>query len=251
MHFLINEKSFIGQAKNIYETNELITEIVRIIKEINKIKGSDPLQTHSTLSSGKLSSDLTLYQWLQNSLKSRNRQNKTLAQFLIQIINKGPFVDVQGLLNNQQYLVNKIDVSDSSIAGAVILEGTLISLQNAGIFSSQLIEINYQNTSKTLNNLTEISHAKKICPRYNPHPKHDKQGSWQGATKMDLSDQEAQIALNKSIEYKENQRFSYYNNKFYRFHFENVYDEQGYPTYHGYPVSDSDVPNEIKSQFNP
>jgi hypothetical protein len=66
---------------------------------------------------------------------------------------------------------------------------------------------------------------------------------------MDLNDEDAQKALNQSIEYKALQRYSYFNDKYYRFHSENTFNDKGYPTYHGYPVDQSDVPNEILKQL--
>lgn len=252
MHFLINELSFVGQAKdnNIADADRLMNKIVNIIKEIEKIKGSDPIQTHSNLSSRQLSQNLTLYQWVYQKLNSSNRGDRTLAMFLIQIIIKVPFIDVQGLFNNCQCFYNDNDVSNSSVLGAVHLKGILISLQNAKEFSEEYITVNLKNKNQdvTIHNLTQISQAKKICPRYQPHPKHYQKASWKDATPMDLNDEEAQIALDKSIEFNR-QRFSYYNDRFYRFHFDNAYNAKGYPTYHGYPIESSTVPDEIRSQL--
>lgn len=170
MHFLINELSFLGQAKDgdIADADQLMNEIVNIIKEIENIKRSDPIQTHSSLSSRQLSPNLTLYQWLQTKFNSSHSKDRQLASFLIQIITKGPFVDVQGLLKTCQCFYNKKDVSDSSISGAAYLKGILISLQNSEEFSDKYI---------------------------------------------------------------------------------NVYDQEGYPTYHGYSVDFSKIPNEIRSQL--
>jgi hypothetical protein len=137
MHFLINELSFIGQAEDIHQADQLIESLVKIIKEINQIKGSDPLQTHSSLSSQKISQDLTLYEWLNTQLKSSNSQTRILARLLIEILNKGPFVDVQELLNPEPCYYNQKDVSNSSISGAVHLQGILISLQNTDEFKDE------------------------------------------------------------------------------------------------------------------
>ncbi|MDJ0660888.1 MAG: hypothetical protein QNJ42_15580 [Crocosphaera sp.] len=248
MHFLINELSFIGQAEDIYQADQLIESLVKIIKEINEIKGSDPLQTHSTLSYQKISQDLTLKQWLHNNFKSLESKNQKIAQVLIRMLNKGPFVDVQGLLNTKPCYYNEKDVSNSSISSAVYLQGILISLQNSDNFTAEYITINIQNEPNEnicIHNLTKIQQARKICPKYNPHPKHDSQSSWKNATPMNLNDDDAQKALNQSIKYKELQRYSYFDDKYYRFHSDNTFNNQGYPTYHGYPVDKSDVPNEV------
>jgi len=254
MHFFINELSFIGQAKDSYEADELMDELIGVIKEIDKIKGNDIIKNHPIISSCQLAPDLTLYEWLQRKLNSGNSRDKRVALELTQIIRKGN-TNIRNLLQNCQCFSSTKDISDSSIAGAVHLQGILISLQNAEEFSEEniiiiLISENQENQNRTIHNLTRVPQARKICPRYNPdYGKHDSMRTWKNATTMDLRDEDAQKALNRSIEYKDRQRFSYFREKFYRFHFENTYNAQGYPTYHGYPVKDSDVPNDIKKQL--
>ncbi|MGK7941402.1 MAG: DUF262 domain-containing protein [Crocosphaera sp.] len=152
------------------------------------------------------------------------------------------------LTDQEIKVLNEKDISNSSISGAVYLQGILISLQNSDDFTAEYIRINVKNESDEnvfIHNLTEIKQARKICPKYNPHPKHDSRSSWKNATTMDLNDDDAQNALNQSIEYKALQRYSYFDDKYYRFHSENTFNNKGYPTYHGYPIDKSDVPNEV------
>jgi len=40
------------------------------------------------------------------------------------------------------------------------------------------------------------------------------------------------------------------NDQFYVFHSDNTFDEKGYPTYHGYPINEKEVPPIIKSKLN-
>ncbi|MGK7930545.1 MAG: hypothetical protein AB4041_03800 [Microcystaceae cyanobacterium] len=254
--FFINELSFIGQADSVFTANTLMEEILHIFKEIDAIRGkNNPVRKHGYLSNCYLTSELTLYQWFYHKDNSLNPDQQIL---LLQILTNPPFMEEEPIkvqLQSCKCLHNQKDISDSSIAGAVHLQGILISLQNAGEFSEEnmtiiLIAENQENQNRTIHNLTQIHQARRICPRYNPdYGKHDSMGTWENATPMDLSDENAQKALNQSIEYKDRQRFSYFQEKFYRFHFENTYDDQGYPTYHGYPVKDSDVPNDIKKQL--
>lgn len=257
MKFFINELSFIGQADSVFTANTLMEEIFHIFKEIDAIRGkNNPLRKHNNLSNCYLTSELTLYTWFYHNDNSLNRDQRS---FLLKILTKSPFIDeeepIKAKLQNCKCLHNQKDISDSSIAGAVHLQGILISLQNAGEFSKENITIilipeNQKNQNRTIHNLTQIHQARKICPRYNPdYGKHDPMITRENATPMDLSDEDAQKALNQSIKYKDRQRFSYFQGKFYRFHCENTDNAQGYPTYHGYPVKDSDVPNNIKKQL--
>ena len=57
MQFLINELSFIGQAINKYEADELMKNILDIIQEISVLQNGDPIQTHSSFASQKLSAN--------------------------------------------------------------------------------------------------------------------------------------------------------------------------------------------------
>ncbi|MFM7579862.1 MAG: hypothetical protein ACKO5Q_23395, partial [Microcystaceae cyanobacterium] len=49
MYFFINELSFIGQAKDVYEAKQFITELYSIIKEIEPLQKDNPVQTHSNI----------------------------------------------------------------------------------------------------------------------------------------------------------------------------------------------------------
>jgi hypothetical protein len=71
---------------------------------------------------------------------------------------------------------------------------------------------------------------------------------------MDLSDEEAQKVLNNSIEdinENSNKRYSFCkeNDQFYVFHSDNTFDQEGYPTYHGYPVEEGKIPSLIKNKL--
>lgn len=255
MHFLINELSFIGQAANDYEADELMKNIFEIIKEIEHIQNGDPIQTHSSFYSQKLSANLTLQEWFSARIKSQKTNQQTIAKILIRLLRNGPFVDLQDLLNDCKCNYQKQDVSSSSLAGAAKLPGILISLQNNPNFIQENIEVEFQEgtsslENRSIKNLTEIKHAKKICPRYKLHSKHDPSGYWKNATPMNLTNEEAQKVLNCSVgNSNENseKRYGFHKqtDQFYVFHSDNTFDEQGYPTYHGFPIPENQVPPKI------
>ncbi|MBD2136308.1 hypothetical protein H6F32_01615 [Anabaena sp. FACHB-1237] len=260
MHFLINELSFIGQAANDYKADELMKNILDIIQEISVIQNGDPIQTHSTFSCQKLSHDLTVNQWILNTIKSKKSDQQKIAMILLRLLRKGPFIDVQGLINNCQCHYQRQDVSSSSLAGATKLEGILISLQNHPDFIQENIEVEFQDgtnskEARIINNLTEIKQARKICPRYKiSSNKHDLLGHWEKGTPMNLTDEEAQKVLNLSVHSSnENSQKCYGFHKetdqFYVFHSDNTFDEQGYPTYHGFPIPEDQVPKEVLNKI--
>ncbi|MFM7372627.1 MAG: hypothetical protein ACKO2Z_33565, partial [Sphaerospermopsis kisseleviana] len=108
--------SFIGQASNNYEADELMKHIFQIITEISVIPNGDPIQTHSSFSSQQLSSELTVSQWIFQNKNSKNSEQQKIAMILLRLLSKGPFVDVQNLLNDCKCHYQNIDVTSSSLA---------------------------------------------------------------------------------------------------------------------------------------
>ncbi|WP_222620802.1 hypothetical protein [Sphaerospermopsis sp. LEGE 00249] len=162
MHFLINELSFIGQASNNYEADELMKHIFQIITEISVIQNGDPIQTHSSFASQNISSELTVSQWIFENKNSKNSEQQKIAMILLRLLSKGLFVDVQNLLNDCKCHYQNIDVTSSSLAGAVKLPGILISLQNNPDFVTENIEVEFQEgtndlENRTVKNLTQIT----------------------------------------------------------------------------------------------
>jgi len=245
MHFLINELSFIGQAANDYEADELIKNILEIIQEISVIQNGDPIQTHSSFASQKLSANLTVYEWILTTIKSKKSEQQKIAMILLRLLSKGPFIDLQNLIDDCQCFYQKKCVSSTSLTGAAKLQ--------------ENIEVEFQEgtsslENRSIKNLTEIKQAIKICPRYKLHSKHDPKGYWKNATPMNLTDKQAQQVLNSSVgNSNENseKRYGFHKetDQFYVFHSDNTFDEQGYPTYHGFPIPEYEVPNEILVQI--
>ena len=276
MHFLINELSFIGQAINKYEADELMNHLLEIIYEIRDIRNDDPILTHSSFTYQKLCLNLTVREWffIQNKAKVQTEEEEkvqTKLKFLLQVLSKGPYIDIDKdykyLIDDCQCCYQQKDVSSSSLTGAAKLPGILISLQNNPDFAQENIEVEFQdgtNSKETriINNLTEIKQARKICPRYKvSSDKHDLVKHWkkgkkgEEVTPMDLKDEEAQKVLNSSVcssNKNSKKRYGYHKetDQFYVFHSDDAFDEQGYPTYHGFPipedqVKDPPVPKEV------
>ncbi len=238
MHFLINELSFIGQATTKYEADELMAMIVNIIAELEPIQGEDPIQVHSSFTNRNISVGCSVKQWVYEKLKSSN--NRQIASIFVRIMTQGPFIDrtLNESLNYHECKFNEQDVSESSLAGAAFLKGTLISLKNAPEFSDACVQVRFSTDSKVyenvkISNLTDVSQANKLRPRYVPSPKHAV-GGW--GTLMDLSDQVAQTVLDKGV-VNGRQIYGYFEGKFYEFQSDNA------GGFHGYPVSLNEVPS--------
>ncbi|MBS3028130.1 MAG: hypothetical protein HCA25_13885 [Dolichospermum sp. DET50] len=258
MHFLINELSFIGQAINKYEADELMNNILEIIYEIKDIANDDPILTHSSFTYQKLCLNLTVREWLFSQIKGQKSnvqtdeetKKQTKLEILLKLLSKGPYIDTdyKYLIDDCQCFYQQKDVSSSSLAGAAKLPGILISLQNNPDFVQENIEVEFQegtNSKETriINNLTEIKQARKICPCYKiSSNKHDLVGHWERGTPMDLTDEEAQKVLNSSVpssNKNSKKRYGYHKKTDQCYVFlpdGDFFDEQGYPTYHGFPI---------------
>lgn len=267
MQFVINECSFIGQAKDYFEADELIVKLYKVIKEIEPITGDNPIQTYSNFSNQKLAQNLTIDEWLFQTLKSQDRNKRTVAQFFIQIIRKGPFIDLQDdfkkIIASHKCYLNKQDLSTSSLLCVAYLQEKLklISLQNAPDFASEYLHVEcgiYPSLEIIkIHNLTTVEQAKKIRPIYKFNPKHHHQAKGNPQkphTPMDLTDQEAQKVLDNSIESSSensNRRYGYHREKdqYYIFHPDNASNQEGCFTYHGFPVEETQVPDRIRNQL--
>lgn len=266
MQFLINECSFIGQAKDYFEADELIGHLYDLIKEIEPIKGDNPIQTYSNFSNQKLAHNLTIYQWLSQTLKSQDRNKRTVAQFFLRIIKKGQSIDLQDdfkkIIASHKCYLNKQDLSTSSLLCVAYLQEKLISLQKAPDFASEYLHVElgiYGQSLELINihNLTTVEQAKKIRPIYKFNPKHHHQAKGNPQkphTPMDLTDKEAQKVLDNSIESSSensNRRYGYHREKdqYYIFHPDNASNQEGYFTYHGFPVEETQVPDCIRNQL--
>lgn len=240
MHFLINELSFIVQSNNKYEADSLMGMLVKIIDELESIRGKDLIQVHSTFSSCKLFIDFTVKDWVYEKLHSANRRD---ASLFVRIMTKGPFIDktLDQVLAYHECQFNSKDVSGSSLAGAAYLKGTVISLEYAPEFAGEYLEVRYSEDGEIYENLPvanlfHVNQAQQLRPRYISSPKHASPNGW--GTIMNLSDEVAQLVLDKGI-INGKQIYGYYDGKFYEFQPDNA------DGYHGYPVGQNEVPPRV------
>jgi hypothetical protein len=258
MQFFINELSFIGQAQNDYEAEELMIIFAELIKKIQPLQGDYPIRTCSDFASKLLSSTINVHQWLINCLNSKDENRRIRARLFLQIITKGPFIDLQGELHSCECHFNNKNVSLSSLSGVAKFKGVLLSLQKNLDFESQNLEVMFRIDNNlleknTIHNLTAPEHANMIRPIYQLYRKHAPQEYWVDATPMDLTNEEAQKILDNSLKNtndnsKKRYGYSKIKDKFYAFQSDNT-DEQGYLSYHGYPIDETEVPCQIKKKL--
>jgi hypothetical protein len=248
MRFLINELSFIGQAQHNDDADNLMKVLLEIIKELERIRGEEPILIHSSFFSCYISKALNVKEWLYAKSKSslaEDQENNRLL--LIKLMNKGPFVDefLEESIDYHECKFNNQDVFGSSLAGAAYLKGTLISLKNAPEFAGDCVQVTFTTDGEfyedvQISNLTDVGQANKLRPRYVPSPKHAPPGGW--GTLMDLSDEVAQAVLDKGV-VSGRQIYGYFEGKFYEFQSDNIYG------FHGYPVSQNAVPSKVIKQM--
>ena len=160
---------------------------------------------------------------------------------------QGPFIDktLNESLSYHECKFNERDVSESSLAGAAYLKGTLISLQNAPDFVVECVQVKFTTDNEfyedvEISNLTDVGQANKLRRRYVPSPKHASPGGW--GTLMDLSDEVAQAVLDKGV-VSGRQIYGYFEGKFYEFQSDNA------GGFHGYPVPLNEVSSNVIKQM--
>jgi hypothetical protein len=243
MRFLINELSFIGQAQHNDDADNLMKVLLEIIKELEPIRGEEPILTHSSFFSCYISTTLKVKEWLYAKSRSSIGEEQENSRLLfIKLMNNGPFVDeiLEESIDYHECKFNNQDVLGSSLAGAAYLKGTLISLQKVPDFIVECIRVKFTTDGEfyedvEIYNLTDVGQANKLRPRYVPSPKHAL-GGW--GTLMELSDQVAQAVLDKGV-VSGRQIYGCFEGKFYEFQADNV------SGFHGYPVSENEVPSKV------
>jgi len=242
MHVLINELSFIGQAKTIHEVPPLMRAMMEAMRALEPLRGNDPIFTHSSFFSRQLSPDCTVHEWA----RTKSAIDRDIRLVFIRLVTRGPFIDkiLDEELEYVECLFNEQDVSTSSLAGAAYFTGTLVSLRNAPEFSLEQIQVKFSLDGKfyqdiEIINLTDASQVSKLRRRYVTSPKHTLSG-W--GTLMDLDNEAAQKILDTGV-VSGKQVFGYHNGKFYQFQPDNT------GGYHGYPVSGNDIPAQVLKQL--
>jgi hypothetical protein len=241
MHILINELSFIAQAKNVYEAADLMRTIVEILRELRPLQGSDLIYTHRTFSNGELSPKHTVHEW------ARTTTDRDTRRLFLVLAARGPFIDkvLDDLLEYHECHFNQKDVSTSSVAGAAYFKGALVSLQECAEFSSERIPVKFSTDGEfyeeiELPNLTEVEQVRQLRRQYAPSPKHQI-GGW--GTLMELEDDVAQIVLDQGIQ-SGKQVYGYHEGQSYVFQADNA------GGYHGYPIDRNDVPATVLKQWD-
>ncbi len=240
MHVMINEYSFIGQAKSVAGAPTLMKTILNIIKELKPIQKSDPIYTHSTFWECRLSANSTVYDWATTRFpKNADPDDRDIRSRFVRTVKNGPFIDkvLTKALEYHKCYFKKQDVSSSSIAGAVHFKGILVSLQDAPEFESEHLKVKFSTDGEyyedvEVYNLTKEGQLWLVRRRYVPTLKHAPGGR---GTRMDLNDETAQTVLDDGIAYG-GQVYGYHHGKLYIFQYDNA------GGYHGYPVDRVPIP---------
>lgn len=240
MHILINELSFIAQAKNVYEAADLMRTIVEVLRELRPIQGSDRTYIHSTFSNRDVSPNYTVHKWATTT------DRDTRALFL-QLTRRGPFIDkvLDDLLEYHECHIKQKEVSSSAVAGAAYFKGVLVSLQKCAEFSSERIQVKFSIDGQLyeeikIRNLTQAEQVSQLRRQYVPSPKHQI-GGW--GTLMELEDDVAQIVLDQGIQ-NGKQVYGYHQGQCYVFQPDNA------GGYHGYPIDRNHVPATVLRQWD-
>jgi len=141
MYILINELSFQAQAHNDQHANNIITNILYIIRLLGSIQGNDPIRTSETLWEREIIKGCSINDWLNKGILNRDQRVWFTA-----IVRKGPFIEniLNENLDYHECWFQGDDVSSTSLAGASFYDGLLTSLQECTRFNSERILLEYR-----------------------------------------------------------------------------------------------------------
>lgn len=144
MNVFLNERSFCGQASNMENANQLIRNVMEVIRVLQEISVTKIIYTSQRLWEQKLSINYSVYDYVNSG--DKHLDFKRLFQLLV---TKGPYIETafaEELSSLNCWL--EIDslrenVVYTSIGAALVTEGILTSLENAPCFDVESISLNY------------------------------------------------------------------------------------------------------------
>ncbi len=154
MHVLLNEYSFEGQAPTRGHADNLIRDLIQVVKGLRTLRGDNPVHTSRMLWQAEVMPGYTVHQWLKDIQQSHKKGDarKDQMRWLYAIVRKEPFIETvldRGLAYHECWL-QKQDVSSSSLAGAAFYGGILASLQDSVLFNQPLVRVEYREDEGAL-----------------------------------------------------------------------------------------------------
>lgn len=139
MHVLVNELSFERQADDVQGARRLVNDLVTVIRNLSHLRESDPIVSSQTLWDRQVCEGYTVHHLL-------NDIGRDQMIWFKHLVRKGPYIEsiLDNSLAYHECLFGQEDVTSTSLAGAIFLEGTLSSLQDTDRFSSEHISLKYR-----------------------------------------------------------------------------------------------------------
>ena len=139
MYLLVNELSFQAQANKLMDSHQLMNDLISVIKALKPVRGTDPIRTSMTLWGKELFRGYNVNQWL-------NHTNRDQMVWFKAIVRKGPYIEtiLDEELDYHECRFQGDNVSSTSLAGAVFIDGILSSLQDASRFDVERINLEYR-----------------------------------------------------------------------------------------------------------
>lgn len=144
MNVFLNERSFCGQAINMENANQLIRNVMEVIRVLQELSATKIIYTSQRLWEQKLSIMYSVYDYINSGDKYIDF--KRLFQLLV---TKGPYIEtafaeeLSGLNCWLEVDSSRENVAYTSIGAALVTEGILTSLENAPCFDVESLSLNY------------------------------------------------------------------------------------------------------------
>ena len=236
----ISERSFIAQASSRHHATALLTTLAHILKALRpRLAPEQPFRVHTDLGHAKLTSDLTLRDWLAQ--KPSDRATHEVHSLLWRLLNAGPFFNIEesdaqsATLARYRLPGTTLDVTDSAAASAGAKRAWLASLEQANVFSAHPLSIERHEPPPIelfdIPNFSTLRQVEALKLVYSPNDKKHHPNSTGERAPMDLSPLAAEELLNCSIQADgKKQRYAVAEDTVYEF------QPDGTGAYHGYRV---------------
>lgn len=241
MLIVLNDIAFNLKYSDKYKAIKCMKQLIEVLVELRKADSGFKVCACNRLEEGELAEGYSISKLFSESEELFEKKYKSaLRTFLLNpnIIDQGNGeIEYKGIFSKQ-------------CAYAYENEGVLLSI-SIEEFENEDVECRYyiENGRKNviLNNLSHKNHIeidRYILPirKYEFNPKHKINGGW--GSEMDLSDEEAQIVLNKAIKAKKDSKhlIAKHNGNYYSFR------QHLDICYHGY--RDDSMPQNLKNKLD-
>ncbi|WP_394142092.1 hypothetical protein [Vibrio chagasii] len=234
MQLSINDIVYKGQCSDINEAKKVLLSHAKNVSESSSLRAGNLILRTEQLKNKNITKDKTIYDVFILLQKSRDPEDRKLLMLLLTSFVKGPYIKFPTIKHSSLLGQENIDQSALSYCACNPITRAIVSPNIEGW--QQDLTVKVASSFQTVKNYFCPKQIDSDTWKYESNPKHEipkdiivKGNVW---SRMDLSDQEAQKLLSKSVKIS-HRRCSFAKNggQWYQF-----YNHEN-NLYHGFPIN--------------